>query len=83
MKSLLIRMGLWLARLGGWRPCALPHLPEDSQVDLARQIVRDVEQRFADAPGAFKAREALRVLLNLRPEAKTKDLNLLIELALQ
>ena len=42
MKTYLVRFGLWLARLGGWTPiapCMRPHLPDDSQVDLAKQIV--------------------------------------------
>lgn len=85
MKTYLIRFGLWLARLGGWTPiapCLRPHLPDDSQVDLAKQIVQDVEARFGASPGPVKAREALRVLMNLRPEASARDLNLLIELAL-
>lgn len=82
MKHWCIRFGLWLATRGGWAPCALPHLPDDSQIDLARHIVRDVAARYPEAPGPAKSREALRALLNLRPEAKTRDLNLLIELAL-
>lgn len=85
LKALLVRMGLWMAMMGGWSPeppCALPHLPEDAQIDLARQIVLDVEQRFTQSPGPVKAREALRVLMNIRPEASARDLNLLIELAL-
>jgi hypothetical protein len=83
MRQYLIRFGLWLAGLGGWTPCARPHFPDDSQIDLARQVVRDVAERFADTPGAFRHREAQRVLLNMRPGASTRDLNLLIELALQ
>ncbi len=86
MKPLLVRLGLWIAGLGGWAPllpCALPHLPDDSQVDLAREVVKDVEARHSAAPGPVKAREALRVLMNIRPEASVQDLNLLIELALQ
>ena len=64
-------------------PCTLPHLPADEQVELARRIVQDIAIRFPEAPGPVKAREALRVLLNLRPDARERDLNLLIELALQ
>lgn len=82
----LVWLGLWLARLGGWTPtpaCTQPHLPDDEQLALAKAIVADIAARFGDAPGGIKAREALRVLLNLRPEARTRDLNLLIELALQ
>lgn len=85
VKRACMRFGLWLARLGGWTPmapCLRPHLPDDSQVDLAKQIVQDVEASFGSSPGPVKAREALRVLMNLRPEASVRDLNLLIELAL-
>jgi hypothetical protein len=83
MKRLLVRFGLWVASLGGWTPCRRPHLPADDQVEMARAIVRDIQQRFPDTPGPVKAREALRVLLNLRQGASSRDLNLLIELALQ
>lgn len=86
IKARCLVVGLWLARIGGWTPappCALPHLPPDSQVDLAKQIVADIDARFPEWPGPLKAREALRVLWNLRPQAHTRDLNLLIELALQ
>lgn len=82
IKRWLVRVGLWIARQGGWRPCAAPHLPDDAQIALARHIVQDVEMRFGASPGPVKAREALRCLLNLRPAAKVSDLNLLIELAL-
>jgi len=85
LQTLLITVGLWLARRGGWTPteaCALPHLPHDDQIALAKAIVRDIDARFPQMPGPAKAREALRALLNLRPEAATRDLNLLIELAL-
>lgn len=88
----LVRIGLWLAKVGGWAPvpippppppCPLLHLPADSQVELVRAIVQDITERYPESPGPVKAREALRVLLNVRPGARERDLNLLIELALQ
>ncbi len=82
----VIAFGLWIARVAGWvqpPPCSRPHLPDDSQVELARQIVQDINARFEHSPGPVKAREALRCLMNIRPEASVRDLNLLIELALQ
>jgi hypothetical protein len=82
-RRMLTGLGLWIARRGGWRPCGLPHVPSDSQIDLVRLIVQDIEDRFPSTSGQVKAREALRVLLNLRPQARERDLNLLIELALQ
>lgn len=83
LKALLITVGLWLAQRGGWTPCAVPHLPSDDHVALAKAVVADVQARFGHTSGEFRRREALRVLLNLRPEAATRDLNLLIEVALR
>ena len=85
IRPYVIAFGLWIARVAGWvqpPPCSRPHLPDDSQVELARQIVQDVEARFGSSPGPVKAREALRCLQNLRPGVSDRDLNLLIELAL-
>jgi len=83
LKRLCVVVGLFIARLGGWTPCALPHLPSDEMVDQARAIVKDIETRFPHMPGPLKSREALRCLLNLHPNVGTRDLNLLIELGLQ
>lgn len=84
--NFIVRFGLWLARYGGWKPeppCLLPHLPLDPQIDIVRGIVKDINIRYPGNPGPLKSREALRVLLNLWPNARERDLNLLIELALQ
>jgi hypothetical protein len=83
--KMLVKFGLWTARLGGWKQprCTRPHLPEDDQVEMVKTICEDVRNRYTDAPGDIKRREVLRVLLNLRPTARERDLNLLIELALQ
>lgn len=81
----LVCVGLWLAHLGGWAPtppCARPHLPSDALMDVARAVVANVEKLMPDAPSEVKRREALRSLLNVAP-AGERDLNLLIELALQ
>ena len=80
-----IRFGLWIARLCGWTPlmpCTRPHLPDDALVDVALGVVREVARAHAASPGPVKAREALRMLLNVLPERSARDLNLLIELAL-
>jgi hypothetical protein len=85
LRLLGIRLGLWLARLCGWTPippCRRPHLPEDDLINIAAFAVSEVERAKAGEPGPVKAREALRVLMNLLPERSTRDLNLLIELAL-
>lgn len=80
-----IRLGLWLARRCGWtpvRPCTRPHLPDDSLIAVAQFAVQEVDRALGDSPGPVKAREALRMLQNIMPERGTRDLNLLIELAL-
>lgn len=85
LRALGIRLGLWLARFCGWTPippCTRPHLPADELVDIAVFAVQEVERAKRGEPGPVKAREALRVLQNLLPERSTRDLNLLIELAL-
>lgn len=80
-----VGIGLWLAQWGGWvvPVCTLPHSPTHDRIAHAQRLVADVEQRFGRSPGEFKRREALRVLLNQFPQATERELNLLIELALQ
>lgn len=86
LRNLGIALGLWLARLCGWnpvQPCRRPHLPDDALITVAMGVITEVERAKAGEPGPVKAREALRMLLNILPERSTRDLNLLIELALQ
>ena len=89
MKTLMVRVGLWLALRGGWRPapptppCTRAHLPDDHQVELAKRIVADIAERYPSADGGQRRRSALLALMNIRPEARERDLNLLIELGLQ
>jgi hypothetical protein len=83
LRLLIIRFGLWVARLGGWLPCQLSHLPEDELLTTSVAITQQVEEKLQDAPSDVKRREALRMLLNVYPSRKTRDLNFLIELALQ
>lgn len=84
-RDLAIAFGLRLARIAGWTPpiCARPHLPDGTQVELARAAIREVARCHPLEPGPVKARDALRMLQNQIPDARTRDLNLLIELALQ
>jgi len=84
-RAYLIAGGLRVAKLGGWtprQPCMRPHLPDDALVDVALGVVREVARAHAASPGPIKAREALRMLLNVLPDRSARDLNLLIELAL-
>lgn len=85
LQLLGIAFGLWIARVCGWTPPprALPLLLDGSQVDLARAAVREVARCHPDTPGPLKAREAQRMLLNTLPSRRVRDLNFLIELALQ
>lgn len=85
VKRWAVLVGVWLATWGGWTPapCSRAHLPADEALELVCAVVRDIAARFPEAPGPVKAREALRVLLNVLPAMRTRDLNLLIELALQ
>jgi hypothetical protein len=84
MRNLLIRFGLFIARKAGWSesPCSLEHLPSPDLLNHVKMVVADVETRFSQTSGDYKRREALRVLLN-QFNKPTRDLNLLIELALR
>jgi hypothetical protein len=86
LKALLVRLGLWLAGLGGWQlppPCARLHVPTDDRLALAKGVVGQVAVKLSDAPGPVQAREALRMLLNIDPSLSTRQANFLIEAALQ
>lgn len=84
MRAYIVRFGLFLAKLGGWvEPvCEKSHLPSPELLNHAKMVVAEVETKFGEASGEYKRREALRVLLNQFNEP-TRDLNLLIELALR
>ena len=86
MMYLLVRFGLWLARLGGWQEtvCKRAHLPDDNPelVDDVRLCTEHVQLKFPNAPGEFKRREALRMLLNRHPALTERELNFTIELVL-
>ena len=85
LRRLLVAVGLWVARRGGWTPIPPPpcSLPPADQVALAVDICRDVAARFADASGEARRREAQRVLMNCLPGLAARDRNLLLELGLQ
>ena len=83
IKRWLIVVGLWIAGLGGWRPCAKIHLAGDDLLQLARKVCEEVEMRFPQYSGELKRREAQRMLLNILPTALAREVNFLIELALQ
>lgn len=62
MKKLLIRIGLWLAKLGGWKE---NYEFSQEQINQTRSIVLQVEEKFPHLSGEFKRSKALRPLRNL------------------
>lgn len=85
IKRWLVTLGLGMARAGGWTPpeCPRRHLPDDAALEVVRKVVIAVDQRLPRSSGPIKSREALRTLMNMEPGVPTRDLNFLIELAVQ
>jgi hypothetical protein len=82
MKSLLIKWSLAFATFLGWTPpaCTKPHFESPFLADA----VLGVEQVSSrNESGDFLRREVLLFLINRHPEAKERDLNLAIEMAVQ
>lgn len=84
MKRLLIALGLWLARLGGWRAdhCPRYHLPA-VPFDGITRIVKDVETQFADHGSEAKRHQALALCKKRYPDLRERDLAFGIELAVR
>ena len=85
MSTILIKVGLWIARLGGWRPApaARVQAPAPALLENARFFVAHVDEKFPRESGEFKRGQALRVLLNKHPEARERDCAWAIEHAIQ
>ena len=90
MKNLLVRVGLWLARKGGWTepvpppPSAIPKLPLACEAaepyrQRAQELILLEEPR--DASGESKRHQVYARLMKDYPEASRKHLALAIELA--
>lgn len=62
MKKLLVKIGLWIARLGGYKEY---NEFTDSQIATAVTIVSQVEAKFKDQSGFFKRNQAMRAMLNI------------------
>ena len=62
MRKLLIKLGLWIARLGGWRE-QFDFSP--AEIEQAMNIVKQVEEKFNGQSGSFKRAQAMRPLLNV------------------
>jgi hypothetical protein len=82
----LVRMGLWLAKKGGWTPdpCARAHADVKTDVYESAQLLMDqVDAGFPYASGEFKRREVIRAMMNRHPSLRTRELALTLELAFQ
>lgn len=92
MSNILVKFGLWLARLGGWQEyrCNLTHVPEGAQylnvpeevLVSAQMFVGQVEKSFSTESGEFKRHEVLRALLNKHAGVSERICAQAIELAL-
>lgn len=84
MRQWIIALALWLARSLGWQPdpCPLRHLPDVRFIESAREVVDQVDR--AGGPSSdYKHRMAIVAMTNRHPQARTRDLSLAIEMALQ
>ncbi len=79
MKTLLVKFGLWLARLGGWNE--FTHGLDPAILDSAKLMTTQAETMGGS--GEYRRREALRAMMNRHPKAPERDLALAIELALR
>ncbi len=85
MKTWLIRVGLWLAGLGGWTPpvCARTHAPDTPLLATAQRLVAWAEETCPGTSGEHKRHQVYARMLRVHPAASRRDVALAIELALQ
>ena len=85
MKSLLVKFGLWLARMGGWTPpvCWRSHPPETALVVTARRLVNWAEETFPGTSGEHKRHQVYARMLRLHQDVPRRQIALAIEWALQ
>lgn len=94
MRQLLIYIGLWIAKLGGWKAQALTPIPiksvcqgyhldiSDELLDTAKLLVAQVEDKFQGVSGEFKRAQALRALLNNHTKFSERQCSQAIEVAI-
>lgn len=85
MNKFLVKLGLWLARAGGWQAVIVPSLPiacEAAQLYVVRATELTVLEDARDSSGESKRHQVYARLLKDYPEARKRHLALAIELAL-
>lgn len=73
----LVRLGLWLAKRGGWQP----DIPADL-LDGARICVAEQQAKWAQRDGEAKRAAVYRTLINTHPHASRRLISQAIEMAL-
>ncbi|MBI3938181.1 MAG: hypothetical protein HY323_14480 [Betaproteobacteria bacterium] len=84
MRQWLVRLGLWLARRGGWTVpvCSRLHVPEAALMEAAAPLVAWAETTFPGTSGEHKRHQVYARLLRAHPDAPRHVVALAIELAL-
>lgn len=77
IKRWLVRLGLWIAKQGGWRADI-----SEPIMDAARQYVQEQQQKWPDRDGETKRAAVYRTLVNIFPTASRRDLARAIEEAI-
>mgnify|MGYP001609679325 CR=1 FL=1 len=78
----LVRMGLWVAGIGGWVQRSDDLVPPDLFAS-AKMLAAQVQQQFGGQSGEFKRAQVMRALINRHPHARHADCGLAIELAVR
>lgn len=78
MKKALAQFARWLSAQCG---VVLVARPDERYIHSAHEFVRHVDKQ--PEPWEWKQRQALRALINRFPDAKVRDLNLAVEIAVQ
>lgn len=86
LKQILIAVGLWLARQGGWEPprqCTRKHLPNLGTVlmDRVTQLCRAQDTAHGAGYGEAKRHQVYAQLIKEFPDTPKRVLALAIELA--
>ena len=78
MKKRLVKFLLFLLHKFGYSPYGLTY----ELLEAARQATAEAERKGGERSGEGKRAQALRMMLNLVPEASQRDIGLAIELCL-
>lgn len=77
LRQLLVRFGLWVARLGGWRSDIRADV-----IDFARHCIAEQQARWPERDGEAKRAVVYRQLTNAFPSEPKRVLSRAIEEAL-